>query len=145
MFIGEYNHNVDSKGRLSLPVRFRDELSPTFYITRGMEKCLFIYDRAEWSKMDQKIRSFGINSRMARGFARQFYAGATEVSCDKQGRILIPPHLRAFADIDKEVTVIGVSDRIEIWSRDNWEAYLADESMDYDLLADSLEEKGIDF
>lgn len=145
MFIGEYNHNVDTKGRVSLPIKFREELSDTFYITRGMEKCLFIYDREEWFKMDQKIRTFGMNSRQGRGFARQFYAGAMEVSCDKQGRILIPPHLRTFAEIDKEVTVIGVSDRIEIWSKENWESYLTDESMDYDLLTDSLEEKGVEF
>ncbi|MDD7543526.1 MAG: division/cell wall cluster transcriptional repressor MraZ [Peptoniphilaceae bacterium] len=144
MFIGEYNHSVDAKGRVSLPARFRDDLSETFYITRGMENCLFIYDRSEWEKMDERIRSLRLTAKAARGFSRLFYAGAMEVSCDRQGRFLIPPHLRAFASIDKEVVIIGVSNRIEVWDKEKWDEYLASDSMDYDDLTETLEEEGVE-
>ncbi|MCI6157407.1 MAG: division/cell wall cluster transcriptional repressor MraZ [Peptoniphilaceae bacterium] len=144
MFIGEYNHSVDAKGRVSLPARFRDDLSETFYITRGMENCLFIYDRSEWEKMDERIRSLRLTAKAARGFSRLFYAGAMEVSCDRQGRFLIPPHLRTFAAIDKEVVIIGVSNRIEVWDKEKWNEYLASDSMDYDDLTETLEEEGVE-
>lgn len=144
MFIGEYNHNVDAKGRVSLPARFRDDLSESFYITRGMENCLFIYDQKEWECMDEKIKQLRLTAKAARGFSRLFYAGAMEISCDRQGRILIPPHLRAFAEIEKEVVILGVSDRIEIWSKSRWDSYLDSDSMDYDDLTEALEESGFD-
>lgn len=144
MFIGEYNHNVDAKGRVSLPARFRDELSENFYITRGIDKCLFIYDEKEWSVMDQKIRGLRLTAKAARGFSRLFYSGAMELSCDKLGRITIPPQLRSFADIEKEVVIIGVSDRIEIWAKDEWDTYMNEDSMNYDDLTDRLEDFDID-
>lgn len=144
MFIGEYNHNVDAKGRVSLPSRFREELSDTFYITRGFETCLFIYDAHEWQKMDRKLESLNFTAREARNFARMFYSGAMEISCDKQGRFLIPPQLRSFAKIDKEVVILGVSDRIELWDRKHWEEYMASDAMDYDELSEALYQSGVE-
>src|SRR3712207_6696627 len=113
MFIGEYNHTVDTKGRVSLPVKFREALGDVFYITKGMENCLFIYDRTEWENMDEKLKKLRLTQKAARGFSRLFYSGAMELESDKQGRIVIPPHLRGYAGIDKDVVLIGVSNRIE--------------------------------
>lgn len=144
MFIGEYQHNVDSKGRVSLPVRFRDEISKPFYITRGMEHCLFIYDQEEWKKMDEKIRGLRLTAKVARAFSRLFYAGAMEVGLDKQGRFVIPPHLRSFAEIEKEVVLIGVSDRIEVWSKEAWDSYMGSDSMNYDDLTEELDQMDLD-
>lgn len=144
MFIGEYNHSVDSKGRVSLPARFREDLSETFYITRGMENCLFIYDQEEWKLMDEKLRKLRLTAKAARGFSRLFYAGAMEISCDKQGRFLIPNHLREFAGIEKDAVILGVSTRIEVWSKDNWEAYLSGDAMNYDDLSAELDDLDLD-
>lgn len=140
MFIGEYNHTVDVKGRVSMPAKFRDDLGESFYITRGMEGCLFIYDSKEWNVMDDKLRNLKFTAKSARGFSRLFYAGAMEVTLDKQGRILIPPHLREFAEIEKDVIIIGVSTRIEVWSKQKWEQYLEEDSMNYDELAEKLDD-----
>ncbi len=144
MFIGEYNHTVDGKGRVSLPARFREDLKDDFYITRGMDNCLFIYDKDEWTKMDEKIRSLKLTKRAARDFSRLFYAGAMEINFDKQGRILIPPHLREFGKIEKDVVIVGVSSRIEIWSKDNWDKYIGEDSMNYDDLTEKLDEFDFD-
>lgn len=140
MFIGEYKHTVDAKGRVSMPARFREELGESFFITRGMENCLFIYDQTEWAAMDDKISKLRLTAKNARAFQRMFYAGAMEVAPDKQGRILIPTHLREFAKIDKDVMIVGVSNRIEVWSKDRWEEYMASDSMNYDDLAEALED-----
>lgn len=144
MFIGEYNHSVDAKGRVSLPTRLREELSTTFYITRGMENCLFVYDAETWKVMDEKISQLKLTKKAARNFTRMFYSGAMEVSLDKQGRFLIPPHLRAFAAIDKDVVIIGVSERIEIWAKEHWDSYMESDQMDYDELSDALDESGVE-
>lgn len=144
MFLGQYNHTMDTKGRCSLPARFREDLTETFIMTKGLDSCLFIYDLEEWGRMDQKIRSqLSLFSKAGRDFARQFYAGAMEVSCDRQGRVLIPPHLRAFAGLKKEIVVLGVSDRIEIWSKEEWEDHISGEAMNYDSLIDELQKAGI--
>lgn len=140
MFIGEYNHTVDAKGRVSMPSKFRDDLGESFYITRGMEGCLFIYDQEEWKVMDEKLRTLKFTAKNARAFSRLFYAGAMEVNLDKQGRILIPPHLREFAALEKDVIIIGVSSRIEVWSKAKWEEYLEADSMNYDDLAEKLDD-----
>ena len=138
MFLGEYNHSVDSKGRISLPIKFRDQLSQPFYITRGMEDCLFIYDQEEWMRMDEKIRKLRLTAKAARGFSRMFYAGAMEVSLDKQGRFVIPPHLRSYAGIESDAVIVGVSDRIEVWDKQAWNSYMDSDAMDYDELTESL-------
>lgn len=144
MFIGEYNHTVDAKGRVSLPARLRDEISSTFYITKGMEGCLFIYDEKEWLAMDAKIRQLRLTSRDARNFSRQFYGQAVQLSCDRQGRFLIPSNLRAYAHIQKEVVIIGVSSRIEVWAKDRWDAYNDQQAMDFDELAAKLDGENVD-
>lgn len=144
MFIGEFNHTVDMKGRVSLPARFRDELSSNFYITKGMEGCLFIYDEREWTAMDEKIKKLRLTSKAARNFSRQFYGQADQVSCDRQGRFLIPPTLRTYAGIQKEVVILGVSNRIEVWAKDQWETYNEQESMDFDELTDKLDDLDVD-
>lgn len=144
MFIGEFNHTVDIKGRVSLPARFRDELSTTFYITKGMEGCLFIYDESEWKAMDEKIKRLRLTSKAARNFSRQFYGQADQLSCDRQGRFLIPPALRAYAEIEKEVVILGVSNRIEVWSKAHWDAYRDQETMDFDELTDKLDDLDVD-
>lgn len=140
MFIGEYNHSVDTKGRVSLPARFRDDLSANFYITKGLESCLFIYDEEEWKTIDSKMRQLRVTAKAARSFSRLFYGSAQEISTDKQGRILIPNALRDYAEIDKEVVIIGVSNRIEIWDKDKWDDYMATTSVSYEDLAEELED-----
>ena len=139
MYIGEYNHSVDAKGRVSLPARFRDELSENFYITKGLESCLFIYDETEWRRMDEKMRRLSMTAKSARGFLRMFYGSAQELSFDKQGRIIIPPPLRAYAEIEKEVVIIGVSSRIEVWSKENWAKYIEKTSASYEDIAEQLD------
>lgn len=140
MFIGEYNHNVDAKGRVSLPARFRDDLTETFYITKGLESCLFIYDENEWKAIDAKMRALRVTAKAARSFSRLFYGSAQELSADRQGRILIPSSLISYADIDKEVVIVGVSNRIEIWAKEKWATYMEATSDSYEDLAEQLED-----
>ena len=139
MFFGEYEHKCDSKGRVMMPSKFREQLSDTFFVTKGMEGCLFVYDEEEWEILATKINSMNQLSRKeARAFARLFYAGASNLQLDNQGRILIPAHLRTYAGIDKEVYILGIAKRIEIWSKERWEAYNDDESLNYEVLSDQL-------
>ncbi len=139
MFFGEFNHKCDAKGRLIMPSKFRDQLDDVFYLTKGMENCLFIFSQDEWDKMAEKINEMGqLSRRKSRGFARLFYAGATDISLDKQGRILIPPNLREYGGIDSEVYILGVAKRIEIWSKENWEAYSDDDFLNYDNLTETM-------
>lgn len=139
MFIGEFQHNCDAKGRLMMPSKFREDLGQILYVTKGMENCLFVYDANEWELLANKINAMNQLSRKeARGFARLFYAGAAELEFDKQGRILIPANLREYAGIEKEVYVLGVAKRIEIWSKDRWEAYNNEESLNYEDLSENL-------
>lgn len=139
MFFGEYEHKCDSKGRVMMPSKFREQLSDTFFVTKGMEGCLFVYDEEEWEILATKINSMNQLSRKeARAFARLFYAGASNLQLDNQGRILIPANLRTYASIDKEVYILGIAKRIEIWSKERWEAYNDDESLNYEVLSDQL-------
>ena len=139
MFFGEYEHKCDSKGRVMMPSKFRDQLSDTFYVTKGMEGCLFIFDSEEWEILANKINSMSQLSRKeARAFARLFYAGASNLQLDKQGRILIPANLRTYAGISKDVYILGIAKRIEIWSKDKWEEYNNEEFLNYEALSDQL-------
>ncbi|MDO5718001.1 MAG: division/cell wall cluster transcriptional repressor MraZ [Tissierellia bacterium] len=139
MFIGEYQHNMDSKGRVMIPSKFRDELGAVFYVTKGMENCLFIYEEEEWKALANKINAANQLSRKeARGFARLFYAGAINAELDKQGRILIPANLRNYAGIERETYILGVGNRIEIWSKENWDNYVNDDDLNYDNLTDKI-------
>lgn len=139
MFFGEYEHKCDAKGRLMIPAKFRDQLSDTFYVTKGMEGCLFIYDEEEWEVLANKINGMSqLGRKEARAFSRLFYAGAANLQLDSQGRILIPANLREYAEIDKDVYVLGVAKRIEIWAKDKWEAYSDEEVLNYEALSDQL-------
>lgn len=120
MLIGEYKHVVDSKGRIILPSKFREELGERFILTKGLDNCLFGYSLKEWAVLEEKLKKLPLTSKEARTFLRFFFAGASECEVDKQGRVLIPQNLREYAGIQKEVFIIGVMTRIEIWSEDNW-------------------------
>ena len=120
MFMSEYNHTLDTKGRLIIPAKFREVLGEEFVISKGMDGCLFVYANDDWNAFEQKLTSLPLINKEARQFARFFLAGAATVEVDKQGRILIPPVLREFADLQKDVVSVGVLNRIEIWSKDNW-------------------------
>lgn len=121
MFMGEYNHTVDAKGRLIVPAKFRESLGEEFVVTKGLDGCLFVYDMKEWASFEEKLKTLPITNKDARSFVRFFLAGATSVEVDKQGRILLPAVLRDFAELEKEVVLIGVASRVEIWSKNRWE------------------------
>lgn len=121
MFMGEYNHTIDAKGRLIIPSKFRETLGDEFVVTKGLDGCLFVYDNKEWSAFEEKLKSLPLTNKDARQFVRFFLAGATQAEVDKQGRILVPGNLREFAGLEKEVVLVGVASRVEIWSKSRWE------------------------
>lgn len=143
MFIGEYQHNIDDKGRLIVPSKFREDLGSEFIVTKGLDKCLFVFPKQEWNKFEEKLKSLPISSKDARAFSRFFFAGAAECELDKQGRIMIPGNLRSYAEIIKETFIIGVSSRLEIWDRNNWENYNDDDDLSYDAIAEKMSMLGI--
>lgn len=141
MFMGEYNHTIDAKGRLIIPSKFREILGDTFVVTKGLDGCLFVYDNEEWKRFEEKLRALPITNKEARQFVRFFLAGATEAEVDKQGRILIPNVLREFAGLTKDVVLVGVGSRIEIWSRERFEDTASFEDMDE--IAEHMAELGL--
>jgi len=143
MFIGEYQHTIDPKGRLILPAKFRYDLGEKFIVTKGLDNCLFVYPNEEWSKLEQKLSNLPLTSRDARAFVRFFFAGAAECDLDKQGRFLIPANLREHAGFDKEIVIIGVSSRLEIWSKEAWESYNESSELEYDEIFEKMAELGI--
>ncbi len=143
MFIGEHQHSLDDKGRLIMPSKFRDDLGLDFVMTKGLDSCLFVYPKEEWKIIEEKLKTLPLTNKDARAFIRFFFAGASECSLDKQGRVLIPQNLREHANINKEAVVIGVSTRLEIWSKDEWENYTDDDSLSYDAIAEKMAELGI--
>lgn len=145
MFTGEYRHSVDSKNRLSIPSKFRERLGDVFYITKGLDHCLFVFSEEEWQNFEAKLKALPLSNNAARAFARSFFAGATECELDKQGRVVIPQNLRSHANIDKEVYVNGAGSRIEIWDSTTWEDYNALMTSDMDELAKDMESLGISF
>ena len=130
MFMGEYNHTIDAKGRLIIPAKFREVLGDEFVVTKGMDGCLFVFDNSEWQVFAEKLRSLPMIDKEVRQFTRFFLAGAASVEVDKQGRILLPSVLRDFAGITKDTVLIGVGSRIEIWSKDRWEGTVTYQDMD---------------
>ncbi|MDR2889747.1 MAG: division/cell wall cluster transcriptional repressor MraZ [Lachnospiraceae bacterium] len=141
MFMGEYNHTADIKGRLIVPSRFRDSLGDEFVVTKGLDGCLFVYDNNEWINFEAKLKGLPLTSKDARSFVRFFLAGAANVEVDKQGRILLPNVLREFAGIEKDVVLVGVGSRIEIWSKDRWEA--SAENIAAEEIAEHMSELGL--
>lgn len=143
MFIGEYQHTLDNKGRIIIPSKFRDALGDSFVITKGLDTCLFVYSMEEWNIIQDKLKALPLTNKDARAFVRFFFSGANEVSLDKQGRVLLPSNLREHSKLDKDTVVIGVATRIEIWSKDEWENYNSDDSLGYDEIAERMAELGI--
>ncbi|MEZ0535658.1 division/cell wall cluster transcriptional repressor MraZ [Caldicellulosiruptoraceae bacterium PP1] len=143
MLIGEYKHTIDTKGRLILPSKFREELNERFIITKGLDNCLFGYSLQEWTILEEKLKKLPLTNKDARAFLRFFFSGASDVEVDKQGRILIPQNLREYANIEKDVFVIGVMTRIEIWSESNWQKYNSQENLSVDMIAEKMQELGI--
>lgn len=143
VLMGEYQHNIDAKGRLILPAKLRAELGEKFIATKGLDTCLFVYGREEWAILEKKLKQLPLAKPEARAFVRFFFAGAAEMECDKQGRILLPPNLREYAGLDKDVVIIGVSNRAEIWSKEAWEDYNGQLGPSVAQMAETLVDLGI--
>ena len=144
MFMGEYHHNIDEKGRLIIPAKFRDELGFKFVVTRGLEKCLYVYSETEWNNIVAKLKTLPFTKKDVRTFIRSFFSGATECEFDRQGRINITSPLVSYADITKECVIIGANDRIEIWSEEGWDKFLGDNSDTLEDIAENIFD-GVDF
>ncbi len=123
MFIGEYSHNLDDKGRVAIPKKFNAELVSGAVVTRGLDQCLFLYTRSEWNKLAEKLASLPFAAANSRAFSRLMLAGAMDLEMDKQGRVVIPEYLRQFAGIKKNVVIAGLYNRLEIWDADVWKDY----------------------
>ncbi|MDH3730360.1 MAG: division/cell wall cluster transcriptional repressor MraZ [Acidimicrobiia bacterium] len=143
MFLGEFQHNLDEKGRMVLPRKFRDALASGCFITKGQERCLYIFPAARWEAEVEKVNKLPRTDRRARNFARSFFAGASDQVPDGQGRIAIPPGLRAYASLEKEATVVGVADRVEVWSSEAWTRLSAEADEYYADIGEQLSEEGI--
>lgn len=141
--MGEYQHSVDTKGRLIIPAKFRERLTDTFVITRGLDNCLFGYPMDEWRKLEEKLRGLSTTKKDTRAFVRFFFSGATEVEIDKQGRINLPVTLLSHANITKECVIIGVATRIEIWAKEAWEDYFKESEESFNEIAENM--IGFDF
>ena len=120
MFIGEYEHSVDVKGRVIMPARLREDIGENFILTKGLDGCLFAYSQTEWTNFEEKLKTLPLTNKNARDFVRFFLSGAIECEIDKQGRFLIPSNLRIYSNLDKEIVILGVGTRIEIWDKDTW-------------------------
>jgi MraZ protein len=138
MFMGEYQHALDDKGRLIMPAKFRDGLGEHFVITRGLDNCLFVYPLQEWHLLEQKMKSLPFTKSDARAFTRFFFSGAAECELDKQGRVLIPVNLREHAHLIRDAVVIGVSSRLEIWSREVWQQYSEQTNLTFESIAEKI-------
>ena len=143
MFYGEYQHSLDSKGRMIVPSKFREELGEKFILTKGLDECLFAYSSEEWSNLEQKLKTLPFTDKDVRAFVRFFFAGATECELDKQGRILVPQNLRDYAKLEKDLYAIGVSTRVEIWEKDKWEKYCSGDNISPDKIAEKMSMLGI--
>ena len=143
MFMGEYHHTIDDKGRLIIPSKFRDELGETFIVTRGLDGCLFVYTQNEWESIVTKLKELPFTKKDARSFVRFFLSGASVCEFDKQGRINITSPLVTYADLTKECVVIGVNDRLEIWSKQNWEKFFDANEDSLSDIAESLFETSL--
>ena len=142
MFYGEHEHSIDDKGRLIIPSKFREAFKENyverFFVTRGLDTCLFVFTEDEWKKQEAKFRSLPFTSAQARQFNRLYFSGACEVACDKQGRILVPDYLKEFARIKREVIIVGVSNRMEIWAKENWETFYKNTKDSFEKIAEKI-------
>ena len=142
MFYGEFEHSIDRKGRLILPAKIREvaknQFVEKFFVTRGLDKCLFMFSEEEWRSQENKFKSMPFTKQQTRTFNRLLFSGAVEVSFDKQGRILLPQYLKDFADIKKDVMIVGVSNRIEIWAKDKWQEFFTNSRQSFEEIAEKL-------
>ena len=138
MFIGEYRHTFDAKNRISLPAKFRKELGASVIVTRGLDKCLFIYPKSAWKKQAEAIATHSTGGAAGRGLARLMLAGASEAEVDSAGRILVPDYLKSFGGLKDKAVVAGVSDRVEVWDEKAWSAYTKGIERDADTFAETL-------
>lgn len=143
MFIGEYNHNLDTKGRLAIPAKFRSMLKKGAVVTRGIDNCLFLYSKTEWEKIAKKLAQLPISQAKARAFSRLMLAGAMDVGFDNQGRIMLPEYLRKFAGLKKKTIVAGLYDRLEIWDEQAWDKYKEGTEKESAEIAEALGELGV--
>ena len=141
MLIGEYEHTIDAKGRLSMPSKLRRDMGEAFIVTKGLDGCLFAFSQEEWKNFETKLKSLPLSDKNARNFVRFFLAGATECEIDKQGRFLIPSNLRTAANLEKEAVIIGVGTRLEIWNKSTWVS--KDEEISADEIAENMTMLGI--
>jgi MraZ protein len=144
MFYGEYAHSIDRKGRIILPAKFREvaksHFIEKFFVTRGLDGCLFMFSEEEWRTQESKFKSVSFTKQQSRTFNRLYFSGAAEVNFDSQGRILLPIYLKDFAEIKREVVIVGVSNRIEIWARNKWEEFYGNSRQSFEEIAEKLME-----
>lgn len=142
MFYGEHEHSIDRKGRLIIPSKFREVFKENyverFFVTRGLDTCLFVFTEDEWKKQENRFKSLSFTSSEARQFNRLYFSGACEVTCDKQGRVLVPDYLKDFAQIKRDVVIVGVSNRMEIWSKEGWQEYFKSTKDSFEKIAEKL-------
>ena len=142
MFYGEFEHSIDRKGRLILPAKFgetaKNQFVEKFFVTRGLDKCLFMFSEEEWRSQENKFKTMSFTKQQSRTFNRLLFSGAVEVGPDKQGRILLPQYLKEFADIKRDVMIVGVSNRIEIWARDKWRDFYSNSRQSFEEIAEKL-------
>lgn len=143
MFIGEYLHNLDNKGRLAVPIKFRKDFIKGAVVTRGLDNCLFIYTKSEWQKLADKLATLPISKANTRAFARLMLAGAMDVELDKQGRVILPEYLREFAALKKKAVVAGLYNRLEVWDDAKWQVYKKNTEKDSSDIAEALGEIGV--
>ncbi len=143
MFIGEYAHNIDPKKRLAMPSKFRTKLGKTVVVTRGLDNCLFVYPMSTWKELAAKLGTMPIGEAATRSFVRLMLAGATDVTMDKQGRIVIPDYLKEYAGLTKNVTVAGLFNRLEVWDTQKWHTYKKTAEANTDVVAQKLGELGV--
>ena len=141
MLMGEYSHSLDTKGRLIMPAKLRQDIGEKFILTKGLEGCLFAFSQTEWNNFEEKLKNLPLSDKNARNFVRFFLSGATECEIDKQGRFLIPTNLRTSAKLEKDAIIIGVGTRIEIWNKERWEK--CDEEISADEIAENMANLGI--
>jgi MraZ protein len=143
VFMGEYRHSLDDKGRLFIPARMRELLGARFVITKGLDRCLFLYSGKEWEGVQERLAQLPLSSSEARAFARFFFSGASECEPDKQGRILVPGILRQYAVLQRETVIVGVATRVEIWPADGWQSYAEETQASPETLAENLGRLGL--
>lgn len=143
MLIGEYEHSLDAKGRVIMPAKLREDMGEKFILTKGLDGCLFGFSQNEWANFEEKLKTLPLTNKNARDFVRFFLSGATECEMDKQGRFLVASNLREYAGMDKEIVVIGVGNRIEIWNKEKWTVHNSAENISADEIAEKMDFLGI--